>query len=75
MIGNNKNKRLAKIRYVCKYGNGWYNITFYLCKEKILDFKNAYLVVSFLTGFSIMEFLKMLRRVSKIMFEGKPKSA
>ena len=48
----------------------------FICvKKKYLDFKNTYLVVSFLTGFSIMEFLKMLRRVSKIMFEGKPKSA
>lgn len=75
MIGNNKNKRLAKIRYVCKYGNGWYNITFYLCKEKILDFKNTYLVVIFFAGFSIMEFLKMLRRVLKTMFEGEMKSA
>lgn len=36
---------------------------------------NTYLVISFLAGFSIMEFLKMLRRVSKTMFEGEMKSA
>jgi len=31
---------------------------------------NTYLVVSLLAGFSIMEFLRMLRRVSKTLFEG-----
>ena len=36
---------------------------------------NTYLVISFLAGFSIMEFLKMLRRVSKTLFDGETKSA
>lgn len=36
---------------------------------------NTYLVISFLAGFSIMEFLKMLRRVSKTLFDGEVKSA
>ena len=31
---------------------------------------NTYLVISFLAGYAIMEFLKMLRRVSKTLFEG-----
>lgn len=32
---------------------------------------NVYLVISFLAGFSVMEFFAMLRRVSKTLFEGK----
>ena len=31
---------------------------------------NSYLVVSFIAGFAIMEFLSMLRRVSKSLFDG-----
>lgn len=31
---------------------------------------NTYLAISFLAGYSIMEFLKMIRRVSKTLFEG-----
>lgn len=31
---------------------------------------NTYLAISFLAGYAIMEFLKMLRRVSKTLFEG-----
>lgn len=36
---------------------------------------NIYLVICFLVGFSIMEFLKMLRRVSKTLFDGETKAA
>jgi hypothetical protein len=35
---------------------------------------NTYLVVVFIAGFGMMEFFKMLRRVSKSLFDGEEKA-
>lgn len=61
--------------YTAMSGETLYFITFCSGGDNLRDLKTTYLGVSFFAGFSIVEFLKMLRRVSKIMFECNPKSA